>query len=48
MDGGYQAPKLVELGSLDELTRSYDTHKTQGGGDFIISNGVPRSFSPAS
>jgi hypothetical protein len=50
MDGTYESPAVVELGSLDDLTLSvgFDSHKTQGPSDYIISNGKPSSFSPGS
>lgn len=37
--GGYEAPKVTELGSLDELTLT-NIYKHAGKGDVIIINGI--------
>jgi hypothetical protein len=42
----YQAPRVAELGTLEELTEV--SHKPVGSGDYIISNANPASFSASS
>lgn len=46
MDEGYDSPEVTELGSVDDLTRTFKAHKTHGVGDFVISNG--KDFGSAS
>lgn len=44
MVGGYEAPTVTELGSLDDLTLAH-SYKNHGAGDVIVTNGFNSNLS---